>query len=63
MAIDEKLVEILACPKCKGAVNVNQEQTAIICLACRLSYPVIDDIPIMLIDETFDLGGGKVIYK
>ena len=51
MAVEEKLLKILACPKCKGEVRYEAERDEIVCDACRLIYPVRDDIPVMLIDE------------
>ena len=49
--IKQELVEILACPKCKGPVELKQEQSALVCHSCRLLFPIRNDIPIMLIDE------------
>ncbi|ADW18946.1 protein of unknown function DUF343 [Desulfobulbus propionicus DSM 2032] len=49
--IKQELLEILACPQCKGPVELNPESNGIVCRACGLLYPVRDDIPIMLIDE------------
>ena len=49
--LDEKLLEILACPKCKGDLEYDQEKNRLICNHCRLIYRIEDDIPIMLIDE------------
>lgn len=51
MKLSSDLMEILACPKCKGEVEADHENEAILCRNCRLSYPVRDDIPVMLIDE------------
>jgi uncharacterized protein YbaR (Trm112 family) len=51
MAISAELLEILACPKCKGDINLNQTGDALICEHCKLVYEIRDDIPIMLIDE------------
>ena len=51
MALSQDLLEILACPKCKGEVHLSEEQDALICEACKLRYAIKDDIPIMLIDE------------
>jgi len=53
MALDKKLLEILACPKCKGDLEyINTEKEhALICHTCKLKYRIEDDIPIMLIDE------------
>jgi len=47
--IDKKLLEILACPACRGDVELKDEK--IICSKCGRKYPVKDDIPIMLVDE------------
>lgn len=49
--IDEKLLEILACPKCKGELEYKKEEDKLICYECRLIYHIDDDIPVMLIDE------------
>ncbi len=51
MSIDQELLDILACPKCKGEIRLNESKDGLICDACRLLYPIKDDIPVMLIDE------------
>ena len=51
MAISAELLEILACPKCKGDIRLNETGDGLICENCRLVYEIRDDIPIMLIDE------------
>jgi len=51
MAISKELLEILACPKCKGDIYLNSTSDWLICDRCRLMYEIRDDIPIMLIDE------------
>ncbi len=51
MTINPELLEILACPKCKGSIRLNQMQDGLICDQCRLLYEIRGDIPIMLIDE------------
>jgi len=51
MGISKELVDILACPKCKGDIRLNEEENGLICDECKLLYPIKDDIPIMLIDE------------
>ena len=55
--LDPKLLEILACPRCKGAVEPDADHTCLVCPACRLGYRVEDDIPIMLIEEATSLEG------
>jgi uncharacterized protein YbaR (Trm112 family) len=51
MNISKELLEILACPKCKGEVAIKEDCTGLVCENCALVYPVKDDIPIMLVDE------------
>ena len=50
-AIKQELLDILACPKCKGDIYLNELGDGLICDHCRLLYEIRDDIPIMLIDE------------
>ncbi|MBW1730836.1 MAG: Trm112 family protein [Deltaproteobacteria bacterium] len=51
MSISKELLEILACPKCKGEIKLNDSGDGLICENCRLLYEIRDGIPIMLIDE------------
>ncbi len=51
MAIRKELLEIMACPKCKGDLRLTEKEDGLICETCRLLYEIRDDIPIMLIDE------------
>jgi uncharacterized protein YbaR (Trm112 family) len=49
--IDKELLEILACPACKGEVFLDETKEKIVCKACGRKYPIRDGIPVMLIDE------------
>jgi len=49
--LDKELLDILACPKCKGDLRYESEKETLTCETCRLIYKVEDDIPNMLIDE------------
>lgn len=49
--MDKKLLEILACPVCKGPLVYREKARELICKADRLAYPIKDDIPVMLEDE------------
>jgi uncharacterized protein YbaR (Trm112 family) len=51
MGVCKELLEILACPKCKGDVRLNPTEDGLICDRCRLIYEIREEIPIMLIDE------------
>lgn len=51
MAVSKELLDILACPKCKGPIYLNESEDGLICEKCHLLYEVKDDIPIMLVEE------------
>jgi uncharacterized protein YbaR (Trm112 family) len=57
MGISKELLEILACPKCKGEVRLNPTEDGLICDHCRLLYEIREEIPIMLIDEAKPIEG------
>lgn len=49
--ISQELLDILACPRCKEAVLLNESKDGLICRKCRLLFEIRDDIPVMLLDE------------
>jgi uncharacterized protein len=52
MTVDKELLDILACPNCRGDVEYHEAEGFIVCVGrCKYKYPVRDDIPVMLIDE------------
>ena len=53
--MDKKLLEILACPVCKGPLVYDQKKQELICKSDRLAYPIRDDIPVMLEEEARQL--------
>lgn len=53
--IDPELLEILACPKCKGDISLDKKRKGLVCNNCRLLYKIEDGIPIMLIDEAIQI--------
>jgi len=57
MAIKKELLDILACPKCKGAIVLTKKGDGLICKSCKLVYPIKEDIPVMLIDEALPYKG------
>ncbi|MEW6186475.1 MAG: Trm112 family protein [Thermodesulfobacteriota bacterium] len=59
MTIAKELLEILACPKCKGDIYLNETEDGLICEKCQLVYEIKDDIPIMLIEEAKPLPSEK----
>ncbi len=59
--MDAKLLDILACPVCKGALIYKKEARELICKADRLAYPIRDDIPVMLEEEARQLNAEEEI--
>jgi hypothetical protein len=51
MPLSDELLSILVCPQCKGDLRYDRDTKRLICEACRLRYPIVDDIPVMLIEE------------
>lgn len=51
MGISQDLLNIIACPQCKGDVELTTQEDGFICKSCKLKYPIRDDIPVMLIQE------------
>ena len=49
--ISPELLEVLACPKCKQKIELSEDGKALLCHSDRLRYPIVDGIPVMLIDE------------
>jgi uncharacterized protein YbaR (Trm112 family) len=53
--MDKKLLDILACPVCKGPLVYDKAKQELICKGDRLAYPIRDNIPVMLEDEAREL--------
>ncbi len=54
MALNKELLDILACPKCKGDLELTAKEDGLICHQCRIVYPIREEIPIMLIEEAIN---------
>jgi len=63
MSVPKDLMDILACPKCKG--DVKEKGMFIVCEKCKLAYPVLDgDVPDMLIEDAWPIKkAGKNKFK
>ena len=55
MSLDPKLLEIIACPKCRGRLESKPDGSALLCRACRLAYPLVDEIPNLIIEDALPL--------
>jgi LSD1 subclass zinc finger protein len=51
MALSADLLSILVCPACRGVLEYDPTASTLTCQACRLRYRVVDDIPVMLVDQ------------
>ena len=57
MPVKKELLNIIACPKCKG--DVKEENLFLVCEKCKLAYPVLEDVPDMLIEDAWPLEKAK----
>ena len=57
MPLNRDLIDILACPKCKGPLKLREDESAFECGACKLVYMVVDDIPNFIVEEALPLTG------
>lgn len=53
----KELVEILACPQCKGPVKLVDGEKGLLCEKCSLLYEIRDGIPVMLVNEAKRIEG------
>jgi uncharacterized protein YbaR (Trm112 family) len=49
--MENRLLQILVCPVCKGSLRLDREHQELVCPADRLAYPIRDGVPVMLPDE------------
>ena len=61
--MDNKLLDILACPVCKGPLQWHRDVPCLVCRAARMCHPVRDGIPVMLEDEATRLGADDPLLK
>jgi uncharacterized protein len=50
MFVDKRLLEVIACPKCKAVLIINDAEDGLNCHSCNLSYPIKEGIPVLLVD-------------
>ncbi len=59
--MDKNLLDILACPVCKGPLVFDKQKNELICKVDRLAFPIRDDIPVMLEDEARQLAADEEV--
>jgi len=57
MQVEEWVLDIIVCPKCRAGLRSDTEASELICTSCGLAYPVRDNIPVLLIEEARQSGG------
>src|SRR5215470_10933205 len=55
LVMDARMLEILACPVCKGTLKYQRDAEVLVCRLDRLAYPIRDDVPVMLEEEARQL--------
>jgi uncharacterized protein YbaR (Trm112 family) len=61
--MDTRLLDILACPVCKGPLQYRRESQVLVCRLDRLAYPIRDEVPIMLEEEARQLGADDPLLE
>jgi uncharacterized protein YbaR (Trm112 family) len=51
MPLSPELLSILVCPACEGDLGYEESLQRLTCMACRLRYRIVDEIPVMLVEE------------
>ena len=58
--MDPKLLDILACPVCKGPLQLSEDKTELLSKGAGLAYPIRDGIPVMLDEEARTMSAEEV---
>ena len=61
--MDTRLLDILACPLCKGPLQYAKQQQVLVCRADQLAFPIRDGIPVMLEDDAQRLAAQDPLLK
>ena len=61
--MEARLLDILACPVCKGPLVYRRESPALVCRLDRLAYPIRDEVPIMLEEEARQLAADDPLLE
>lgn len=58
--MDKKLLDIIACPICKGALVYRKAESELVCKFDRLAFPIKEDIPVMLEEEARQMSSEEI---
>ncbi|KUK14220.1 MAG: Trm112 family protein [Synergistetes bacterium] len=59
----KELLKLIACPKCKGDLELEPEERFYICKKCKLAYPIDDGIPVLLVGKAIPLSEVKGVRE
>jgi uncharacterized protein YbaR (Trm112 family) len=60
--LDRRLLDILACPICKGPLVLHAEPAVLVCRADRLAFPLRDGVAVMLEEEARTLAADDPLF-
>ncbi len=49
--MDKKLLEVIICPRCHGKLDMDKNQSSLICRFDRLQYSIDEDLPVLLVEK------------
>jgi uncharacterized protein YbaR (Trm112 family) len=61
--MDKKLMALLACPVCKGDLELNDAKTELVCYQDAMAFPIREGIPVMLATEARTLTTDERLHK
>ena len=61
--MDSRLLDILACPICKGPLKYHRAEKVLVCRVDRLAYPIRDGVPVMLEEEARPLNADDALLE
>jgi len=61
--MEERLLDILACPVCKGPLKYQREAAVLVCRAERLAFPIQNGVPMMLEEDSRHLSADDPLLE
>lgn len=55
MAFDKRLLDVVACPICKGKLDYSKDENVLVCRFDRVAYPINEGIPVLIEEEALQL--------
>jgi len=52
MTLSDKLLSKLVCPQCKEKIQLSDDQGSLVCKKCQLKFRIVDNVPVLLMDES-----------